>query len=471
MSWSYLTIILCFYAFIKEVKIGEPFMFKYQNEVLNLTKQQLTGEIYPCYTYAYLLFSIPIFLLTDLLLYKPTMVAEMVGQIIFRTVLVFGTSVFAQQVGQVGYGLATSCEIGFFSYIYARLEKDQHQKLTSWTRAAAMGGRAVGYLVSQTIVLSGIGDYATLNQVAATLPIGVFLIAIFLPNVHWRDMAKRLAEASVNDVTSESSNRCNAYTMPKSYLQYMKERLQKMFRDVLKIYQNGYIRKWSLWWALTTCMSLQVAQYAQAVWGEIKLEQSSTFNAFAEAAYTSTAFASIIIMSLIKVNWDKWGELILVLISATDTLCLLLNAQTKSIWLMYGCYIAYRSLYQVMMTIAQWNLARRMYGESYGLVFGFNTFVALVIQTVLTAVVSDRRGLALSPREQYVIYGGCHAVIGLIFLSSIFHTLIIHYCLPKTRNDKVLPKKIVEEKDDSKSAKVSVITNIKRPTSKNSVRF
>lgn len=38
--------------------------------------------------------------------------------------------------------------------------------------------------------------------------------------------------------------------------------------------------------------------------------------------------------------------------------------------------------------------------ESYGLVFGVNGFIALIMQTILTAVVSDKRGLGLPVRGQ-----------------------------------------------------------------------
>lgn len=41
-----------------------------------------------------------------------------------------------------------------------------------------------------------------------------------------------------------------------------------------------------------------------------------------------------------------------------------------------------------------------MVGESYGLVFGLNSFLALVLQTILTVIVSDKRGLSLPPRQQ-----------------------------------------------------------------------
>ena len=48
---------------------------------------------------------------------------------------------------------------------------------------------------------------------------------------------------------------------------------------------------------------------------------------------------------------------------------------------------------------------------SYGLVFGFNTFLALLLQTLLTSVVADSAGLALPPRTQFqviIIYSLTH---------------------------------------------------------------
>lgn len=38
--------------------------------------------------------------------------------------------------------------------------------------------------------------------------------------------------------------------------------------------------------------------------------------------------------------------------------------------------------------------------ESYGLVFGINTFLALAFQTILTLIVADSVGLALMPDDQ-----------------------------------------------------------------------
>jgi len=38
--------------------------------------------------------------------------------------------------------------------------------------------------------------------------------------------------------------------------------------------------------------------------------------------------------------------------------------------------------------------------ESYGLVFGVNSFIALCLQSLLTVVITDERGLGLKVRQQ-----------------------------------------------------------------------
>ena len=45
-------------------------------------------------------------------------------------------------------------------------------------------------------------------------------------------------------------------------------------------------------------------------------------------------------------------------------------------------------------------LALNVDNESYALIFGFNTFIALVFETILTLVVSDKHGLDLDVRTQ-----------------------------------------------------------------------
>lgn len=68
------------------------------------------------------------------------------------------------------------------------------------------------------------------------------------------------------------------------------------------------------------------------------------------------------LMNIISIDWDKWGEMALVLISSIDCGLLLTFSQVRTINVLYILYICYRTLYQVMVTIAQYvlNLFRQI---------------------------------------------------------------------------------------------------------------
>ncbi|KAL3998796.1 Reduced folate carrier family protein [Acanthocheilonema viteae] len=408
MSWTSFCISLVLYGFLKDFKPGGPFLFKYQTNFLNLTKKQLNGEIYPYCTYSNLITLIPIFLSTDLLLYKPILILESIGSMIFRILLVFGSGVFTQQIGMAVCGIAAATKIAFCSYIYAKVTKNEYKHLTSWTRAASMAGRTSGYLLSQAIISINIGTYLTVNQIGLISPIIVFIIGISLPRVQWKVLFERI----------KINNDVQQFDEPKTYLIYVKYRIKKILFDFKQIYGNRFLRKWSLWWALTTCIALQVSSYSQTLWGEVQKEET-TLNGLAEAIYTACAAVAIMLMDVIAIDWDKWDEAALVLISSIDCALLLLFSQAQTIYVMYICYICYRTLYQVMITIAQWNLAKKMVSESYGLIFGLNSFVALILQALLTMIVVDKRGFGMTVRSQFLVYGIYHAVIAFIFLFSI----------------------------------------------------
>ena len=66
--------------------------------------------------------------------------------------------------------------------------------------------------------------------------------------------------------------------------------------------------------------------------------------------------------------------------------------------------------------------------DSYGLVFGINTFLALGLQTVLTVVVTDQSGLALDERNQFFVLGICYGVLGVAFIFVAVYTFLRFGC-------------------------------------------
>lgn len=97
--------------------------------------------------------------------------------------------------------------------------------------------------------------------------------------------------------------------------------------------------------------------------------------------------------------------------------------------------------------------------ESYGLVFGTNSFIALIMQSLLTIIVSDKRCLGLPVRQQYVIYTLLHVIIALIFLTSILINLIFYFLNFFKQRNKVNDTSINNKKDSIKQQKNSIINN------------
>ena len=61
------------------------------------------------------------FLLTDLLKYKPMIVFEALAYVVTWILLIWANGVAAMQAMEFTYGVATSTEVAYYTYIYAKV--------------------------------------------------------------------------------------------------------------------------------------------------------------------------------------------------------------------------------------------------------------------------------------------------------------------------------------------------------------
>jgi len=74
------------------------------------------------------------------------------------------------------------------------------------------------------------------------------------------------------------------------------------------------------------------------------------------------------------------------------------------------------------MCIFSLQIAKHVEMTRFALVFGINMFAALLLQTILTSIVVDKRGLNLQVQTQFVVYGSYFFLIGAVFLArAVFH--------------------------------------------------
>merc|ERR1711988_1438701 len=380
-DWRKTTLLLGLYGLFKEIRPIEPFLNEYMtSNRTGVTPDEVYQDIYPVWTYSYLCVLVLVFL-----------VLEGFAYILTWVLLTWARGLFAMQMMQVAYGVATSTEVAYFTYIYARVPGDQYQKVTSFTRAALLFGRFLSGVLSQVLVGFGLTEVLELNYTSLAMVTMATLVSFLLPSVTNTIYFHR----DTSGVSDVQGSECDSI----STLEKCRKALLLLKRDFVNSFSNLYILKWSLWWALATCGNFQVGNYTQALWDEIRpeAEVGELYNGAVEATATLLGAVLALILGFAKFNWSIIGDLSLAVICLLDAVVLYLMGASHSIWMGYAGYIVFRSLYQMTITVASFEVARRISETSYGLVFGFNTFLALGLQTILTTIVASSAGLALSP--------------------------------------------------------------------------
>lgn len=183
-------------------------------------------------------------------------------------------------------------------------------------------------------------------------------------------------------------------------------------------YSKSYTIKWSIWWSLATCGFVQVQTYIQPLWYAIvEDEDYPIYNGAVEATLTILGFLGALTAGVLKIDWRKWGELVLTCCSLLQGGLMVVSSQTPLVTVSYVSYVLFGALYHFVITIASSEIAKFIDEDSYGLIFGINTFVATAIQSVLTAVVvTGGIGFGLPPRGQFLVYGVFHLVLGTVYI-------------------------------------------------------
>ncbi|PSN41001.1 Folate transporter 1 [Blattella germanica] len=531
-NWQKLSLLLCVFGCLKEFRPSEPFVTHYLKNWKNFTDEDIesifsTGtyaylaelifvflltdflrykpviildgifaiitwslliwgtttfqmqdieSIFSTGTYAYLAELIFVFLLTDFLRYKPVIILDGIFAIITWSLLIWGTTTFQMQVMEVFYSFFSAAEVAYYTYIYAQVDTKYYQKVTSYTRAAYLIGRALSGAVSELLVWLEVMDYYELNFITLEAVTVATLWVIFLPKVthsiyfyrsnakdeengvenrvatfdepdniktdkdvhHQEERTENVLIKRMEDKSMTFFTRCKVAFL--TFFTRCKVAFSYLWNDFTAAYTNFYIVKWSFWWAFATCGFFQVLNYVQLIWEEVHKESGGTLhNGIVEALYTLIGAATSLGCGWLRFNWQILGESTLAVCSIIEGVLLIIIATANTLIVEYICYVAYGVIFHTMITVANTEVAKHLKEDSYGLIFGVNMFLALVFQTILTFIVVDENGpLKLDVRTQFKVYGGYYLTIGAIFACMAVYTLL---CNKKVRGEKLwLPK-------------------------------
>lgn len=174
------------------------------------------------------------------------------------------------------------------------------------------------------------------------------------------------------------------------------------------------------------CGFVQVTTYIQVLWDTIDKDQDILWNGAVEALVT--LFSAIVTLFAERIQkflfLNRNNLVILTLLTGLEGFSLILAAKTTNLYVSYVGYMLFCTLFAFTITICSAGLAKKLEDDSFGLIFGINTFVALVMQSLLTVIVVSGNVLHLSVIDQFLVYAGCYFVFAGLYAINLVYSCV-----------------------------------------------
>ncbi|XP_050933220.1 thiamine transporter 1 [Lates calcarifer] len=421
-GWVGPTVLLCIYGFCSMMRPIEPFMTEFLTGTYkNLTTEQVTRQVYPVWTYSSLILLIPVLLVTDFLRYKPVIILQGLTYVTAFLLVLVGSGVRSTQLAFFIYSIATAADVAYFSYIYMVVHASYYQRVTSYVTGAILLGYAVGALLAQLLVsLGGVSLYClafvTLISVSMAL-----ITSIFLPMPKTSLFLNGNSSEDAHDSDSQDFNNKVKRVMTAKHIGRM---FRGLILDCKKCYSSVALLFFCIWAATGRCGFYQVTAYTQLLWVHVQPHNFTAYNGGVDAISTLSGAAATVAVGHMSLEWSVWGELILGGFTLLIAGAIFLMDLSDNIWISYTCFILFKTVYMQLTTICTFQIAKTLNRKRYALVFGVNSFVGTVLQSVLTAIVINTSSLQLTITSQFVIYASYFAAISLLFTVRGVYTVL-----------------------------------------------
>ncbi|XP_034488866.1 thiamine transporter 2 [Drosophila innubila] len=429
-EWLKISCLLCVFGFVREIRPSEPYVTEYLlGPWRNITNEQLTRDVYPVGTYSHLVQLVFVFLITDFLRYKPLIITVGAAGVIIWSLLIWTTSLLSLQILEFFYGTYMAAEVAYYTYIYAKVDKKYYPRVTSHTRAAMFAGKLISGITSQLMINLKLMDYKQLNYITLATQILAMLWAFGLPKVdrslyfhreaYLTEPAPKLNQLQLQQETGTTIEADVASQQPSNLVQTSAGRL--LWQHFYNAYTNHRVVQWSLWYAIGLAGYLQVTYYMQVLWKDIEPEPQIAWNGAVDAVLTALAALSALAAGYLHTGRlrPRASLLLLAVLSALEGGSVLICCWTKNIYWSYVGFVIFGGLYGFTITVASAEVARNLQEDSFGLVFGINTLLALVFQSLLTIAVLSEWGFALNPVGQYTVYAFYFIAVAVIYFISV----------------------------------------------------
>lgn len=204
-AWLRISLLLCTFGFFREMRPSEPFVVEFlTGPHRNITSEELNREIYPFGTYSVLIQLVLVFLVTDILRYKPIIVLSACAGIVLFAILLWTHTVWELLIGQLFYGTFMASEVAYYTYIYAKVDKSHYQIVSGHTRSAILCGKFLGAVLAQVLVSTESLGYLGLHYISFGSQVVSLVIALALPpvqqSIYFYKAGDNVADRSVENI-------------------------------------------------------------------------------------------------------------------------------------------------------------------------------------------------------------------------------------------------------------------------------
>ncbi|KAH8334696.1 hypothetical protein KR074_003980 [Drosophila pseudoananassae] len=435
-SWLKVSCVLCIFGFLRELRPSEPYHAEIlMGEWYHVTQDEVNRLVYPVGTYSYLALLIFVFLLTDLLRYKPVIIANAITGIFIWSTLLWTSTLVGLQSVEVLYGFYQAAEVAYYAYIYAKVDKQYYPRVTSHTRAAMFVGKLVAGLLAQLLIGMEWMNFQQLYYITVSSQVVALLWALWLPKVekslYFHNKTEAIEGVSKTQVGSlEKGSNLTSESEPVTP-KGSTQALQLLWAHFRAAYTSSLVIQWSLWYAISLAGFLQISTYMQVLWKSFENEPTIVWNGAVDAALTLLSAIFALLAGYFHAGRlsTKLSLLSMAFLSILQGGCVLLACWTNNIYLSYLGYTLYGGLFAFTITVASSELASSLLEDSFALVFGFNTFLGLLLQCILTfVVVSENANLNLNVFEQFTVYAFYFVVIGLVYFLFVLLQYVWSFC-------------------------------------------
>lgn len=210
---------------------------------------------------------------------------------------------------------------------------------------------------------------------------------------------------------------------------FTKNRITDAFQLIWIHFKSSYKQKtvvlWSFYYAIALCFYIQITAYIQVLWISIDDTQEVIYNGAVDAILTLLGAGVSLLAGKIHMSFLRKHNrtlLSLIIMSTLQGVFVVLAATSRTLISCYIFYICFGVSYAFAITICATEIAKNLAEDTFGLVFGFNTLIALIVQTSTTLSVVSY-GFKLSPSGQYQVYGYFYIALGAIYLVNLLFNL------------------------------------------------